>query len=653
MTSSVSERNPELLERLSADLADIVFETQKEAFVEEEGDLLHSDALKIQHLVLEIERFYCSTEARYFPAYRFFKVGSDQFSPIQYLVKAAITAKEAASVKRKALYALVLIGKQDPHVDSINYELQRLISKRGSFQEKDQILNRLQNYVRTVISPLTISFPIRPFRIQKVEATLLTGPHTSGFSKKHDLFWTLLSVAVSTEDNLLFDNLCDIAEHEGMDVGRIARETEIDWVRDPMLLRPQGGVLLPSRFHWTEDLSTIVARLTEAFDTHFMGAAARQELTERLLQEKPLTQREVLFYFEGGNLILAMNGKEEIFYLSGSHNLLYSFLNSAFTFAGREEELLKYLENLEATPVLEKERVEAVRRKLAKAGFLAGHDEKAQIWLAKLSLAAIEYIKDIMKEELDFPVLNLGDPFEAQPNFHLDIFLAPGPEGKVFLQNHALCILILEGLLKQYKLPPAHIQRLLSYLEQAKKCQIEVGEKLEAIAKKLHEYGFKVVPIPGLFFHEKNKMAINFINSLIGKREDGYFCITNGSSHPVDKLLQGIVAAFFRGENITRVYFAGRHSQGEIAATGRLEYTPIDRSLDQNGGLHCRTQEKNAYFSTLKKSLNGKKGFLDIPTPQAGIKKTLPAFFAKMLALAARLNKSGSVEYKTMSLSLS
>ncbi|MBI2742752.1 MAG: hypothetical protein HYX48_02405 [Chlamydiales bacterium] len=610
--------------------------------------LLKDDFAKIRKIAEHIRRFYQSPEMRFFPTLFYIKgFVSERPIPtiVQRLVRTVFGHGLARAIREKARYALILLEKTDPHLKRINQLIRTVKDKTALKKDRDGAFFSLVHYARGKRERLEINFPIRPFNALSSPPMVLSASCSNSNSKLHNRFWKIGGLCSDKSQQLCLRNLEDIGDQEGFKVSSIDYGHKIDWLRDPMLCLQDGTILLPARLCFNKNGTCkdteAVRDILNNRSAYIMGAVAQGEQTEILLKGDFPSQQEAPFYFETGNLLYAMNGKDELLFLSGAQNLLFSFLNSAFTFSGREEALIKYMEGMgdlgrlsKYTTAFSKERVALVKSRLCRGKVMPPCDEKTQVWLAKLSIAAIEYIKEMMEETLGLPVIHIGDPFRPQLEFHLDIFIFPAPNGKIFIQDHLLCIQLLERLIRTAKLPESHRARLKEYLEAAKIKQGSQSGELERTAKLLAARGFEVVGAPGLFFDRHSAMRVNFLNSIVGKGKKGAFCISNGSSHPADELLRMHIVEFYKAHGIERVYFTGRGSRGAISATGGLEYIYADESLADGGGVHCRTQEINGLF---KPSKEIETAALPIPTPKESFRETLPFFFETMVKIGMRM----------------
>ncbi|MBS0655292.1 MAG: hypothetical protein JSR46_05925, partial [Verrucomicrobia bacterium] len=129
---------------------------------------------------------------------------------------------------------------------------------------------------------------------------------------------------------------------------------------------------------------------------------------------------------------------------------------------------------------------------------------------------------------------------------------------------------------------------------------------LTDISRALHTFGFRVIPVPGLYHKDLGLANVNFMNSIIGVGKNGKFCITNGSSHSLDRYLREAYTAILHAHGIDNVYFVGRETTGEYGCRDpRGIFDAAETSLSHGGGIHCRTQEVTTSL----------KGFAITPNP--------------------------------------
>lgn len=216
-----------------------------------------------------------------------------------------------------------------------------------------------------------------------------------------------------------------------------------------------------------------------------LGAVDRSGFGEELISQNIPGIKQASFYFEGGNLLRAVNIKGQVVYLCGAQNIFASMLNPSFTFA---DPSIKQLILDEAEKIDESKEFDTtisnlsrlltlvdfpapgkivesffrtVESELTKEFYLDEFSESEQQFLVKVFLIMEKVIINQMEKALGAPVIVLGNIFKAQPAFHIDLILAPAPGGKIFIQDDRKSLEILERL-------ESH-----TTLSQEEKCRLE------------------------------------------------------------------------------------------------------------------------------------------------------------------------------------
>ena len=206
----------------------------------------------------------------------------------------------------------------------------------------------------------------------------------------------------------------------------------------------------------------------------------------------------------------------------------------------------------------------------------------------------------------------LASHFQISPNdlhfipqgaYHLDIFLQPGPNGSVFIQDYNLCVEVLENLHHLVDLFDLSDKLMrLQYLEVAKRLSKDLGPILEKAKETLINAGFTVIPIPGAFYdsHENERDVTNnihFLNALTGWSEklQRHYYITTGAH--VGSCLGEILMQYFSGflkkyQPDLEIYFLGENPQkpGDFSAAMELwnqRTVNEKRVMGLLAGVHC------------------------------------------------------------------
>jgi len=230
------------------------------------------------------------------------------------------------------------------------------------------------------------------------------------------------------------------------------------------------------------------------------------------------------------------------------------------------------------------------------------------------------------------------------------MFLMPAPGGVIFTQDYGLCCEVIKKIQDYYKntLKLVEKQRLENYLEHGKEKHHKYSEQLMKISQKLQEEGFTVIPLPGVFYDDES-MAVNFLNSIVGIGKEEKFCITNGSSHPVDRYLRDAFTAFLNNYGIQHVYFTGRKTVADIwnIELPTNKFAEADHGLMEGGGIHCRTQTLPVSFKDFnpRQCQNPSPTLLKFLAENEYVGETLPQFYVKMLKyMEEQLNEKPKVK---------
>lgn len=142
-----------------------------------------------------------------------------------------------------------------------------------------------------------------------------------------------------------------------------------------------------------------------------------------------------------------------------------------------------------------------------------------------------------------------------QLDYHLDVFLRPGPKGSIFVQDYAFSVKVLEEILSQKErlgLTPLDLHHLKRYLETAQKLNHELGSICKKVQKELTQAGFHVIRAPGLFYDvspdansKDPSFNLNFLNAVTGwsSKLKSYYYLPMGAS--VGDRLGGILMNSF------------------------------------------------------------------------------------------------------------
>ncbi len=570
-----------------------VVEDELTISLEQDGMLVKTTAGKIHLLVSQMKELYEKPDDDYAFTSPLVNLKREdaQIGIVQKLLELFLSQKSSTQTKENAAFALRCLQKIDPMLERVNHRLdlaQGRVAKSAFCPKRAELQLFQAAKYETPLSVRcpTVAYPL-PKNLPAYFRHYLTSPvrNLKGNPDVHDRFWKINSIHVGTEKRqICTGNLVEIGRFEGFEVHECKEDVSYKWQRDVVLFTHTGKSLFPSRFAYTNTLAPLVSRLTADRDGDIMEWTIKAGTTEELLKTDVfLKAEETPFCFEGGNVAQGVNITGELYYACGGMNLLYSLLNSHVTLHGREEELFKKMHSLEGSPLFSKERIALVKKRLGDAWFLFAFPQaKEQGEVAKYAIAALELIKEMMAEKLEAPVLFLGDPFETQPEFHLDMFLAFAPDGQVFIQSDEAARKLLKEVYQTHykKLSKEERDRLKLYFKLADYAHKRNKAKYAAMEAQLSQAGFKVVRVPGIFYQAPEIASVDFFNGIFGiSKKGGAFCITNGSLASVDKYLREAFVARMKSHGIDRVYFTGRPSRGYISSRGLLEYTQAQRAL--------------------------------------------------------------------------
>ena len=549
----------------------------KSVVVVEEGNLLYGFSSKVQKYVGMLKGRVLSREPE-----------------VRSLVKLLLETQDR-EVGERAWEVLNALKKIDPTIEAVNFSNKRHLEGFSKFRNIR---------VRTLIQPY------RAVGMQGVDHP----------------FWHIKEVVVGARSGWYFDNLEDVASIEGFKATKSEPPLKIKWLRDPVLILESGKVIVPCRMR-IDDIE--VVNLFYGRIDSMMSRVAESGTSQELLQYKGV--KEAPFYFEGGNLLPAMNQKGEVVYLSGVTNLLFSALNAHFLF--RSEEAKRQLQQEMEWLSRSFSDLLMVEMNLERAGLLNDVAQSAKGMCARIFLASVNYFAKQMEETLEAKVVSLGAFLQPLPEYHLDLFMLPAPGGIVFLHDYDLSREVLLTISSTHKLTLEEQGRMRLYMTLVNKKQRRYGVLLKGIRQQLERAHFKVMPMTGFFDVNLERNAVSFSNAIMGTTEKGSYCITNGSSHPFDRYLRKAFADQLYKGGISRVYFTGKATPlNDVwrSITPANDYSEADLALLGHGGIHCRTQPVNSLLTTFPTLTPGA-----IPTPfnEETVQRSLPEFFKEMLAI--------------------
>lgn len=569
---------------------------------------------------------------------------------VQNLVSLIVEPSDL-NVKTRAQHILVSIEKKDSSVGPLNHEIARYLDPKIGELDRKKTFKRLKAFGSNPLKSLMLPFPVMPCVPKNSSAFASILPKNSIVNPLknrhvHDAFWQIEELIVGYDAECYLDNLKGIGSKENfmvIDSHKFSHLPDITWLRDPLLILENKKVLVPSVVHTNFFSGYFEELIRLIYGRHFrgdvMGQVYHENFSERLLEFSIPGLKEAPFYFEGGNLIPAINQSGEKVYLCGANNILYSIANSRYLFSELKEKknLIEQIKSLEKTPLFSKENLSFVQERLEEAIALREFSTTQKEWIAKLTIACSKYIEKQMTNSLGHPVIVIGEVFKAPIAFHLDMFLLAAPEGLIFVQDFELCKTTLHHILQHVELSMNEKKRLRMYAEQADLHQKMHGQQLKAVEEILKNAGFKVVLVPGIYYDRSGAQIVNLINSIVGSGKKGRFCISNGSLHPVDRHLRDAFTCILHAHGIDRVYFAGKKSEKDVwEPLSCSTYFKAYDGLEKGGGVHCRTLEMNRLhkkinFAEVKRSFKTENR-----SYQVVVEGSLPKFYREMLQLAGQ-----------------
>ncbi|MBA3239441.1 MAG: hypothetical protein H0T62_14015 [Parachlamydiaceae bacterium] len=505
----------------------VVIEPENVA-VYDDGSPLHTFASKVQKLVRELKKFSDSTGRKDHP-----NLNSLQSSSlIRDLVKLILKTESSQMVKVQSQYALQSLATIEESLDVLNHQITSFLNAPNQ-EDKEKLKNILKRYFP---KPLELTFSMKPHLLsQNVPAysalvPLIEEVSPQNLCKLHEDFWhieeLLLGAELTETCQIYAQNLQEIANLEEFQLKLVPY---ISWLRDPMLILNNKEILVPSRLNvGAIDLfsgkkppfQVLINQLTSDQNASIMGAIESQKLFSAHIQGV----KESPFYFEGGNLLAAINQQGKKIYLCGAFNILYSLLNAQHLLNSAEKKKMVFKELDQVENHFSPDMLILAQERLEKAGLLSRFTTKQeQLDVTRIVLATAKTIEKTMQTTLGDPVCVIGDIFTTQPEFHLDMFLLPAPEGIIFIQDDELCCKVLEMVSERYQLKPLEKKRLAIYQKNAEQRLQKNGEVLKGISETLSKLGFRVVPLPGLYHEQPGLAIVNFMNAIIGKGKNGKF----------------------------------------------------------------------------------------------------------------------------------
>jgi hypothetical protein len=489
-----------------------------------------------------------------------------------------------------------------------------------------------------ICSPI---FPDSPLKSDQTDFTYST---TNDYGKKiNKLLFCKPREGFSSD---FFENIKEIGAIEGFEV--IASET-VHSVRDPKLRASDNNILEPSCISTLEaaidrcykralHLKIHAACLSENPSVKNMGigVVAREKMHRRThegIGEKK--QRESRLYFEGGDSLHLTNKSNATRYLFGedlsivTHQALRKikwfdpppeerntevYYNEIWIYQKYNDQITPdYLSGKIANKIVESglefskqipdNQILGVLEEMHQMGLLTRikfsslEDKKKGREFATEYLAQLNFVvKELFPAELrcrEDEVL-----FLPQIAGHLDMAMAPGPKGSIFLQDHNLSVRLLESIAanaEKFGLSFEDLEHLRSFTETTISLGKELKPLYEETKNRLQEAGYHVIPMPGAFYsyHNSNPFNVNFLNCVTGYSEKtGRFYLiapgTKTDGKVGEALMDCYVEALRSHCNEIAVYFVGRSPADEKDFTEAVYTTNRQNS---QLGPHCLSFE--------------------------------------------------------------
>ncbi len=125
--------------------------------------------------------------------------------------------------------------------------------------------------------------------------------------------------------------------------------------------------------------------------------------------------------------------------------------------------------------------------------------------------------------------------FVPQLDYHLDVFMRPGPKGSFFVQDFGFSYELLKTIQEKNSLELEDQELLERYLKAAARLSEQLSPLFKKTKETLENAGFIVIPTPGMFCDVSSTklqtFTINFINSITGFSENTkhYYYIAFGA----------------------------------------------------------------------------------------------------------------------------
>ncbi len=443
-----------------------------------------------------------------------------------------------------------------------------------------------------------------------------------------------------------FENIQEIGTMEGFEV--IASET-VHSVRDPKLRAADNSILEPSCisileaaidrcYKRAQHLKNHAACLSEnpSVKNIGMGVVAREKMHRRTHEGiNKKKQRESRLYFEGGDSLHLTNKSNATRYIFGedlsivTHQALrkikwfdpppeekntHAYYDEALIYQKYKDQITpQYLSGeiakkigesaLEFSKEIPDNRILCVLQEMHQMGLLtrikfsSPEDKKKGREFATEYLAQLNFVvKELFPAELRCREDQVM--FLPQIAGHLDMAMAPGPKGSIFLQDHDVSVRLLESITanaEKFGLSFEDLEHVRSFTVTTMSLGIELKPLYEETKIRLKEAGYHVIPMPGAFYsyHNGKPFNINFLNCVTGYSEETgrFYLIAPGTKTDgkVGGALMDCYVEVLRSHcNDLAVYYVGRSPSDEKDFTEAVYTTNRENS---QLGPHCLSFE--------------------------------------------------------------
>jgi len=389
------------------------------------------------------------------------------------------------------------------------------------------------------------------------------------------------------EDNAFYRDLKETGAVEGFDV--VLQLQENPWIEDSQIMLEDGVILVPNQ----GDISNVIEKDNiEAYlppDSYYwksshpereliQGGTGKYRDQKKAIRYAKHGYVQARSYLEGGNVLSTTGPSRERRIIIGQDSVLFSYLMLEEQGEFEDAEVQAMIGRLNLTT----EQIETAQTVLTQAGIITSSmTNDGKIAKATEYLAKHEITKQIIAKDLGVDPSQVT--YVKQPGFHIDMYMRPGLDNTVFIQDYQETINLLDKLLRNPETKGGKRLILQKFRKHAIKMQREMGPTMADIKNSLHQSGYKVISVPGVFHGADKRVGdVNFMNGITGTgKDDGKFYITNGSNIPE---LNDAFARIMNFSGVDSIYFVGRSDD-------KRGYEPVHESLKEFGALDCRTIE--------------------------------------------------------------